>query len=86
MRVCVRGIRTLDFVSNGDPVQGTQIFYTHPSDGIIGEKADKIFIRKGFSLPPELAPGKYIDIFCDTKGHVEHIQVVSAPAQAAPAK
>lgn len=86
MRVCVRGIRELDFVSNGEAVQGVQIFFTHSSDGVIGEKTDKIFIRKGFSLPAELAPGKYLDIFCDTKGHVEHIQIVPAPAQATPAK
>lgn len=80
MRVCVRGIRQLDFKTAEGEVQGTQIFFSHPSDGVMGEKTDKIFIRKGFPLPPELAPGKYLDIFCDTKGHVEHIQVVSTAA------
>lgn len=80
MRVCVRGIRELDFKTAEGEVKGTQIFYSHPSDGVIGEKTDKIFIRKGFALPPDLAPGKYLDIFCDTKGHVEHIQIVAASA------
>jgi len=78
MRVHVRGIRALDFTSsNGETIAGTQVFYTCPADGVIGEKADKIFLRKGFPIPPELAPGKMVDIFCDTKGRVEHIQLVA---------
>lgn len=80
MRVCVRGIRQLDFRTAEGEVQGTQVFYSHPSEGVIGEKTDKLFLRKGFPLPAELAPGKYCDIYCDTKGHVEHIQIVSASA------
>ncbi len=81
MRICVRGIRELDFKTEDGEVKGTQVFYSHPEEGVIGEKTDKLFIRKGsFQLPPELAPGKYFDIFCDTKGHVEHIQAVTASA------
>ena len=82
MRVCVRGIRELDFkTENGDEVKGTQVFYSHPEEGVIGEKTDKLFIRKGsLQLPPELAPGKYLDIFCDTKGRLEYIQAVSTSA------
>lgn len=82
MRICIRGIRELDFkTDDGDEVKGTQIFYSYPSDGVTGEKTDKLFVRKGsFQLPPELAPGKHLDIFCDTKGHVEYIQVVSTSA------
>ena len=78
MRVCVRGIRTLDFKTAEGEIKGTQIFYSLPSDGVVGEKTDKLFVRSGFSLPPELAPGKFIDIYCDTKGHLEHIQLVAA--------
>lgn len=80
MRVRVHGIRVLDFTSNGEQVQGTQIFYSHPCEGVTGEKTDKMFLRKGFTLPPELAPGKVLDVFCDTKGHVEHVQIVPASA------
>lgn len=80
MRACLIGMRELDFISNGEPVQGFQLFISHKADGVVGEKTDKIFLRKGFSLPAELAPGKHIDIFCDTRGHVEHIAVVSASA------
>jgi len=82
LRICIRGIRELDFkTDDGDEVKGTQIFYSYPSDGVTGEKTDKLFVRKGsFQLPPELAPGKHLDIFCDTKGHVEYIQAVSTSA------
>lgn len=78
MRICIRGIRHLDFKTADGDVQGTQIFYSHPSEGVTGEKTDKVFLRKGFPLPAELTPGKYCDIYCDIKGHVEHIQIVSA--------
>lgn len=77
MRATLRGIRELDFVSNGETIQGNQLFLTHPEDGVIGEIAEKIFVRKGFSLPAELAPGKVVDIYCDTRGRLEHIQIVS---------
>lgn len=80
MRVRVHGVRVLDFVSNGEKIEGTQIFYSHPSDGVIGEKTDKVFIRQSFPLPPEIARGKILDIFCDTKGKVEAIQIVAPPA------
>lgn len=77
MRVKICGIRSLDFISkNGDVIAGTQIFYSHPADGVIGEKTDKPFLPKGFPLPSKLAPGKMADIFCDTKGRAEHIQLV----------
>lgn len=76
MRVRLAGMRSLDFVSNGEKIQGTQLFYSHPEDGVIGEKTGKVFIRHGFPLPKELAPGNIIDIFCDTKGRVEAIQIV----------
>lgn len=81
MRVRIHGIRSLDFVSNGEKIQGTQLFFSHPSDGVIGEKTDKLFIRHGFSLPAELSPGSIVDVFCDIRGRVEAIQMVSAPVK-----
>ena len=82
MRAYARGIKQLDFTTKeGERVKGTQVFVSYPSDGVVGEIVDKIFLREGFTLPPELAPGKVIDIYCDTKGHVEHIQVVSASTE-----
>lgn len=78
MRVCVRGIRTLDFKTAEGEIKGTQIFYSHPNDGVVGEKTDKLFVRSGFPLPSDLTPGKFIDVFCDTKGRLEHIQLVAA--------
>ena len=78
MRVRVHGVRILDFVSDGGKIQGTQIFISYPKEDVTGEITDKVFVRQGFPLPPELAPGKIIDIFCDTKGRVEAIQIVSA--------
>lgn len=80
MRVYVRGIRKLDFTTDSGPIKGTQIFYSRPVDGVVGEETNKLFIRSGFPLPPDLAPGKSLDVFCDTKGRVEHIQVVNTPA------
>ena len=80
MRINVRGLKNVDFNSDNGPVKGTQIFYSRPADGVVGEETNKLFIRSGFPLPPDLAPGKFLDVFCDTKGRVEHIQVVNTPA------
>ena len=78
MRAVIRGLCTLNFkTSNGDAIEGTQVFFTYAANGVVGEKAEKIFLRKGFPIPPELAPGKMVDIFCDTKGRVEPIQLVA---------
>lgn len=81
MRVRIHGIRPLDFISNGEKIQGTQLFFSYPSDGVLGEKTDKLFIRHGFTLPAELSPGSIFDIFCDTKGRVEAVQLVSIPVK-----
>ena len=78
MRVCIRGIRELDFRTAEGDVKGTQIFFSHPSDGVVGEKTDKIFICAGFPLPPELAPGKTVDMFFDKGGRVEHLSISTA--------
>ena len=40
MRVCIRGIRQLDFTTPDGEVKGTQIFFSHPSEGVTGEKTD----------------------------------------------
>lgn len=80
MRVCIRGIRQLDFTTPDGEVKRTQIFFSHPSEGVTGEKTDKIFVRQGFALPADLAPGRQCDIYCDTKGHVEYVQLVAATA------
>lgn len=80
MRVKVSGYRDLNFTTENGQVKGTQIFYSRPVDGVVGEETNKLFIRSGFPLPPDLAPGKFLDVFCDTKGRVEHIQVVNTPA------
>lgn len=76
MRVHLLGTRHLDFKSESGEVRGIQLFFSYKHDGVIGEIVDKLFVRDGFALPPELAPGQFLDIFCDTKGHVEHIQIV----------
>lgn len=86
MRIRLLGTRFLNFKSENGEIKGTQLFISYRRDGVLGEITDKIFVKDGFALPSELAPGQTLDIFCDTKGHVEHIQIVSAPAQAAPAK
>ena len=75
------GIRELDFkTDDGDEVKGTQIFYSYPSDGVIGEKTDKLFVRKGsFQLPPELAPGKHLDWSLSRRLLISKERSITAP-------
>ena len=79
MRVYIRGMKDVDFASDAGPVKGTKIYYSRPVDGVVGEETDSIFVRGGFPLPPDLAPGKILDIFCDRKGRLELIQIVQSP-------
>lgn len=70
------GFRPLDFISKeGKPVQGTQLFISYPWEGVTGEMTDSIFVRQGFPLPPEMAPGDILDISFNRKGKPEKVVV-----------
>lgn len=76
MHVKIIGYRKLDFFSNGEKVCGTQIFHSFPEDGIVGEVADKIFIREGSMELPPLKIGQLLDVSFNRKGKPVAISAV----------
>lgn len=46
-RAKVIGTRELDFTKDGNRVVGINVYIVRKAEGVIGEMADKIFIRNG---------------------------------------
>jgi len=77
MREILRGFRKLDFVSDGNPIKGTQLFTSAPEKGIEGEMTFKHFVSEDIPLPT-LEPGMTIEISFNRKGKPERIEAASA--------
>lgn len=76
MQVYLCGYCHLDFVStDGNRIQGTNLFVSHPENNVTGEMVERVFVRQGIELPAEMAPGDILDIDCSTKGKVLKIAV-----------
>lgn len=77
MYINLLGIKQLDFkAEDNSPIKGTQLFYSHKEEGVVGERTDKMFLRDGFPLP-EVTPGDTLDITYNRHGKPESIRVVS---------
>lgn len=77
MKVDLIGLRVVDFVADGEPVQGIKLFLAYPEDNVYGKIVDSRFIRSevfgSFNVPAEeLAAhiGETIDIEINPKGKV----------------
>lgn len=79
MRAQLAGYLKLDFVSGNDHIQGTQLFivYSDPISDVVGNRVDKIFVKKQIDLPT-LNPGDLLDISYNNKGKAEAVTVVPA--------
>ncbi len=73
MHMKVVGYRSLDFVSDGEKVCGTQLFTSFPEDGVTGEMTDKLFIREGSLELPALKVGQTLEVSFNRKGKPEAI-------------
>lgn len=77
MVVRLHGIQIMDFVSQkGEQIKGTNLFICFAEDGVVGEKADKIFLKDGFALPP-VKPGDMIDIDFNNKGKAVGVTIAT---------
>lgn len=73
------GYKLLDFTNDrGELVKGTQAFVASQEDGVIGQRADKLFFKDGMELP-ELTPGMTLDVAYNRKGKPEKVTAVEAP-------
>lgn len=81
MNAVVHGIQKVDFINDqGERIQGTKLFIGYRNDNVVGQKTDKLFLKAGFPIPKELAPGVVLDLSFDINKHLDKLQVVSASA------
>lgn len=75
MLMYILGMKPLDFESNGDRIKGTQLFVSYAEDGVIGQRADKLFLKDGFELPDDLKPGVTLEVAFNHRGKPEKVTV-----------
>lgn len=72
------GYKFLNFTNDrGELIKGVQAFVASQEEGVIGQRADKLFFKDGMELP-ELTPGMALDVAYNRKGRPE--KVTAAPA------
>lgn len=75
------GIQTINFTNNnGERIEGTNLFVGYRDENVLGQRTEKLFIRKGFPIPKELVPGAVIELLFDIKRRLDGIRVISTPA------
>ncbi len=79
MLMCLLGLKSLDFESNGERVKGTQAFVSYDEDGVVGQRTDKLFFKDGFELPDSLKPGVTLEVAFNHRGKPEKVMVAPAP-------
>jgi len=68
------GIMELNFKnSNGEQVQGANIFVSYQDENVIGEKTDKFYVKKEIAIPEQIKIGDVLNISFNCKGKVEAI-------------
>ena len=76
MKVNLLGYRTLDFISEGQQIKGTQLFVCYKESGVEGEITDKLFVPEDMPYPP-LTPGQPLEITFNRRGKIERIDLPS---------
>lgn len=67
-------MRRLNFkTSNGDEINGINIFVSYKDENVEGLRTNKFFLREGVSLPKDVKPGDAIDLSFNMKGKVDMV-------------
>lgn len=81
MQAVAYGIQDIDFTNDqGERIEGTRIYIGHHDDKVVGQRTDKLFLKKGFPIPKELVPGAVLELSFDINKHLDRLQVISTPA------
>lgn len=74
MKAKLTGYRALDFKSDGETVKGLQLFFTYVTPEVVGQCADKVFIRSDQKDLLLIDPSQFLDqvveMEFDRKGHL----------------
>lgn len=74
MIVRILGIQKVEFVNAlGEQIQGNNIFVSYPDERVVGEKAEKFFVKPEVTFPEQMKIGGEINISFNSKGKVEQI-------------
>lgn len=80
MKMRLLGARELDFKANdGSQIKGMQLFVAYQAENVVGEMADKLFIRDGLELP-QFKVGETIDVAFNNRGKVDSINPIGKQA------
>lgn len=75
MLVTVLGYKPIRFTnSDGQLIEGTNLFVAFKSEGCEGLKADKVFVRAGIPMPKDLKLNGNAELYFDYKGKLEAIE------------
>lgn len=92
MRVNVVGKENVNYVKNGQPVQGIKLYVTYPfgegKEGVEGIACDALYFSSRFNAYHQAAlvcVGDVVDLFYNQYGKIDSLQVVQPGADAAAA-
>lgn len=81
MQAITYGVQEVDFINDqGQRIEGTKLYIGYRDDKVVGQRADKLFLKKGFPIPKELAPGAVLELSFDINKRLDRLQVISTPA------
>lgn len=73
-RARLDGVQKLNFkASNGDEINGINIFVSYKDENVEGLRTDKFFLEEGVSLPKDVKLGDAIDLSFNMKGRVDMV-------------
>ena len=74
MLATIRGIQEMDFVgSNGEHIQGANLFVSYADEGVVGERCERFFCRPEIEFPESMKIGSQVNIAFNHKGKVESV-------------
>lgn len=81
MQAYTHGIQVVDFVNDqGERIEGHRLYIGYRDEKVAGQRTEKLFVKKGFPIPKESAPGAVIDLSFDINKRLDKLQVISTPA------
>lgn len=74
MNAKILGYKPVSFQANsGETIKGISLYLSFPDEQVIGEMAERYFLRNVSNLSKELKIGDKIDVTYDRKGKIESI-------------
>ncbi len=76
MKAIVRGVRPVNFESNGNKIEGNSVYVSFETEGVIGEATERYFVKSSVASAKDLPIGKTVEIYFTSRGKVDMIYAV----------